>query len=220
MPTLAMRLAAFRDAMLERAGPEKAAAIVAAYQAALDEGLAARAVGAGEMAPDFALPDFAGRVHRLADALALGPVVLVFYRGLWCPFCAKTLRAMDAIRPALEREGATLLAVSPQDPKLAMEAASCLGLRLTLLHDQGCEVAGRYRVIWPVPENMRQLYAKFGHALSRENGDEGAALPMPAAFVIRPDGMVVAAKVDPRPSERMEPADALAAVRAMARVTA
>ncbi len=220
MPTLAARLAAFRDAMLERAGPEKAAAIVATYQAALDEGLPGRAVGVGETAPDFALPDYSGRTHRLADTLALGPVVLVFYRGLWCPFCAKTLRAMDAIRPALEREGATLLAVSPQDPRLAMEEASCLGLRLTLLRDRGCEVAARYRVAWPVPEKMRQLYAKFGHALSRENGDEGAVLPMPAAFVIRPDGVVAAAKVDPRPSERMEPADALAAVRAIARVAA
>jgi peroxiredoxin len=220
MPTLATRLAAFRDAMLERAGPEKAAAIVAAYQAAVEAGLAGRALGVGEAAPDFALPDFSGRTHRLADARAKGPVVLVFYRGLWCPFCAKTLRAMDAMRPALEREGATLLAASPQEPAHAMEAASCLGLGLTLLHDRGCQVAARYRIVWPVPENMRLLYAKFGHPLALENGDDGSVLPMPAAFVIGPDGVVAAAKVDPRPSVRMEPADALAAVRAIARVAA
>ena len=157
----------------------------------------------------------AGATHRLAEALAHGPVVLVFYRGLWCPFCAMTLRAMDAIRPQLEREGATLLAASPQDPRLARAAAAGLGLALTLLHDRGCEVAQRYRVAWPVPATMRQLYAKFGHNLAYENADDGRLLPMPAAFVIRPDGTVAAAKVDPRPSERMPPAEALAAVRAL-----
>ncbi len=159
--------------------------------------------------------DGAGATHRLAEALAHGPVVLVFYRGLWCPFCAMTLRAMDAIRPQLEREGATLLAASPQDPRLARAAAAGLGLALTLLHDRGCEVAQRYRVAWPVPATMRQLYAKFGHNLAYENADDGRLLPMPAAFVIRPDGTVAAAKVDPRPSERMPPAEALAAVRAL-----
>ena len=220
MHTLAAQLAAFRESMLERAGPRTGAAVMAAYQAAIDAGLPGKAVQVGEMAPDFALPDCSGRVRRLSEALAGGPVVLVFYRGLWCPFCAMTLRAMDAIRPALEREGATLLALAPQDPARAREQGANFGLGLTMLHDRGCEVAARYRVVWPVPEAMRLLYAKFGHPLARENGDEGSVLPMPSAFVIRPDGVVVAAKVDPRPSVRMEPADALATVRAMARVAA
>lgn len=220
MPTLAAKLAIFRDSMLERAGPEKAACIQGAYKSAFDDGLPQAALRVGETAPDFALADYSGTVHRLSEALARGPVVLVFHRGLWCPFCAKTLRAMDVIRPALEREGATLLAVAPQDPELARYEAGCLGLRLTLLHDRGCAVAARYRVVWPVPERLRHLYAKLGHPLAVENGDAGDRLPMPACFVIRPDGVVVAAKVDPRPAERMEPAEALAAVRAMARVAA
>ncbi len=220
MPTLAAKLAIFRDSMLERAGPEKAACILGAYMSAFDDGLVRLALAVGETAPDFALADLSGKVHRLAEARARGPVVLVFYRGLWCPFCAKTLRAMDMIRPALERAGATLLAVSPQDPELARHEAENLGIGLTLLHDRGGAVAARYRVAWAVPEKLRHLYAKLGHPLTVENGDAGDRLPMPACFVIRPDGVVAAAKVDPRPSERMEPAEALAAVRALARVSA
>jgi peroxiredoxin len=220
MLTLAARLAAFRDAMLERAGPEKGGAIMAAYNQARVDGLPDRAVGVGDAAPEFSLPDFAGREHRLSEELAKGPVVLAFYRGMWCPFCAKTLRAMDAIRPALERAGATLFAIAPQEPRLARAEAGNLGLGLTLLHDRGGKVARLYRITWPVPEKMRHLYAKLGHPLGPENGDEGTALPMPSTFVIGPDGIVAAAKVDPGPAERMEPADVLAAVRAIARVAA
>lgn len=235
MSTLAARLGSFQASMAERLGAEKAATIAAAYMAAFAEGLPQGAVAVGETAPDFTLPDIdapgpgwegqaagdaAGRqdgerMHRLAAALAGGPVVLVFFRGLWCPFCAMTLRAMDAIRPQLEREGATLLALSPQDPRLAREAAAGFGLGLTILDDHAGTVARRYRLAWPVPASLRQLYAKFGHNLAHENGDDGRWLPMPAAYVIRPDGIVAAAKVDPRPEVRMEPAAALAAVRAL-----
>lgn len=42
-----------------------------------------RAVKVGEPAPDFALPNAAGRTMRLADLLARGPVVLSFFRGRW-----------------------------------------------------------------------------------------------------------------------------------------
>lgn len=220
MSTLCGMLRAFRDAMIERAGPEKAAAMASAYQEVLDAGLPGKAVGVGDVAPDFALPDLAGREHRLSAALARGPVVLVFHRGLWCPFCAKTLRAMEATRPALEREGASLLAVSPQLPAMAAEAASSLGLELPLLYDAGGAVAARYRLNWTVPEGLRRLFGKFGHPLAQENGDDGATLPMLAAYVIGRDGVITAAKVDPRPTERMEPAEALAAVRVLVRATA
>lgn len=213
MSTLAMALAAFRDAMIERAGPEKAAAIAAAYQAVLDAGLPEQAVRVGDVAPDFALPDLSGKEHRLSAELARGPVVLLFYRGLWCPFCAKALRAMEKIRPALELEGGSMLAVSPQLQATVAEAASSLGLGLTLLHDAGGEVAGRYRLNWTLPEKLRQLFGKFGHPLAQENGDDGTMLPMLAVYVIGRDGVVVAARVDPRPTEWMEPAEALEAVR-------
>lgn len=220
MSTLCGKLRAFRDAMVERAGPEKAGAIEAAYQAVLDAGLPGKAVGVGDAAPGFTLPDLAGAEHRLSDALAKGPVVLLFYRGLWCPFCAKTLRAMDAIRPALEREGASLIAVAPQVPAMAAEAASSLGLGLKLLYDAGGAVAARYRLNWTVPDPVRRLFGKFGHPLARENEDDGAILPMLAAYVIGRDGVVTAATVDPRPSVRMEPEEALAAVRALVRAVA
>ncbi len=46
-------------------------------------GIAGKVARIGERAPDFALPDSRGRIVRLSDALARGPVVLTFYRGHW-----------------------------------------------------------------------------------------------------------------------------------------
>src|SRR5215468_1658405 len=70
----------------------------------------------GEEAPDFSLPDAMERSVSLRERLAGGPVVLVFYRGEWCPYCNTYLRALQAVLPEITARGASLLAVSPQSP--------------------------------------------------------------------------------------------------------
>ena len=45
----------------------------------------------GDIAPAFAAKDQDGRLISLKEALRRGPVVLLFYRGQWCPFCNKQL---------------------------------------------------------------------------------------------------------------------------------
>ena len=77
-------------------------------------GQAARALKKGDRAPDFELHDPDGISVKLCDLLAAGPLVLTFYRGVWCPYCNLDLGALEAVRPALEALGARLVAISPQ----------------------------------------------------------------------------------------------------------
>ncbi len=42
-----------------------------------------KALGAGAMAPDFTAPRASGGVFTLSQQLAMGPLVLLFYRGRW-----------------------------------------------------------------------------------------------------------------------------------------
>ena len=53
--------------------------------------------------------------------LKQGPVVLVFYRGAWCPYCNLQLRALKESQPHFERYGARLIAVTPQTPDHSLE---------------------------------------------------------------------------------------------------
>ena len=70
----------------------------------------------GEKAPDFRLPNASGKMIRLSDKLREGPVVLVFYRGAWCPYCNLHLRALHESLPLIRGHGAALVAVTPQKP--------------------------------------------------------------------------------------------------------
>jgi peroxiredoxin len=194
---------------------------VAAYQRGVDElaanGIAQRAVQAGETAPAFTLPDALGRPVRLADRLARGPVVLTFYRGGWCPYCNLQLRAYQQMLPDLARAGATLLAVSPETPDDTLSTAQKNELAFDVLSDAGGRVADAYRLNFELSEELHALYAAGGIDLPRRNGDGRWQLPIPATFVIGTDGKVARAWVDVEYRNRAEPAEIAAAVALLAR---
>src|ERR1700757_156184 len=80
----------------------------------IESGAARRAKKAGDLAPSFSLKDPDGSVITSADCLKRGPLVLSFYRGVWCPYCNMELRALQAALPEFEKFGASLIAISPQ----------------------------------------------------------------------------------------------------------
>lgn len=184
----------------------------------LDEELKRAGVGQavlqpGDMAPEFSLPDQHGTPVRLADRLAHGPVVLVFFRGGWCPFCALTLRAWQDALDELHDAGGDLLAVSPQPCSGCSQTAERDLLAFAVLSDHGCQVADSYRIAFDMPESVRPLYARLGHDLPRINGSGTWRLPLPASFIIGPDRRIALAHAEIASWRRLDPRDAIAAVR-------
>lgn len=64
-------------------------------------------------APDFALPDLAGKVHRLADYH--GKPLLVSFWAVWCPPCRRELAALAELRAKLADGGIAVLAINLGD---------------------------------------------------------------------------------------------------------
>ena len=214
METLARRLEAFREGMLERADPALFATLGRHAEGLIERGVAYAALPLGDVAPDFTLPQADGGKVALREVLAKGPVVLVFYRGSWCPFCTLSLRALADSYPKLRALGAEVLAISPELPR--RRTAGCAWLPFPLLHDHDNAVARRYGLAVALPEEVQAAYRRLGHDLAASNGVPAWEMPMPAGFVLAPDGRVALRQVDPRTHYRLEPADAVAAVAALA----
>ena len=215
MDSLARQLDSFADALVERTDPRNAAALcrIKAGQCASFAALTPR--GVGESAPEFLLPDQQAQLVSLSERLASGSVVLVFVRGGWCPFCTLTLRAWQRARAALTRTGADVIAISPQTSAENRTTAEASGLEFSVLADSGNTVARSYGLVWTLDEEMRGLYARLGHDIPRLTGTGEWELPITAGYVIGPDRRIAVAHLDPRVSHRLEPKDALAAVRSL-----
>lgn len=171
----------------------------------------------GDVAPDFVLPDARGKRVSLRDRLASGPVVLVFYRGEWCPYCNTYLRALQAILPDIRKAGASLVAVSPQAPDHSLSMTQKAELEYDVLSDATQEVIREYRVQFELPADLQAVHLDALQLDVRlQNADGSWNLPVPATFVIDGRGTVVAADVDADYRRRMEPADLLATLARIA----
>ena len=213
-PSLAEQLATFHAAMLARMAPGDAAAVRQYEQSAAAAGAAMPA--AGDAAPDFTLLDQHGRPVHLADRLALGPVVLVFIRGGWCPLCTLALRAWADVLPSLHDAGGDLLAVSPQPVPACGGVAECNLLPYPVLSDWDGAVAAAYGVDWDVPEADQALHRRLGHDVLAGRPDGRWRAPLPAVFVVGRHGRVTLAHADRVPAQRLDPAFVIGTVRAAA----
>lgn len=177
-----------------------------------DQKIEAGALGRGEMVPDFTLTTATGAPLVLMDQLRHGPVVLIFYRGNWCPYCDLQLRALGRMMPAFREAGVGVLAVAPSPATSQAQAA----LGFPLLTDYGNRVARLFGLVWEMPEDIAAFYRSRGLDFPQMNGTSGWELPVPAAYVINPGGIVDFVRIDSDYRQRPEPGQLLAAARGAA----
>jgi peroxiredoxin len=215
-PNLSYQLHAFRSAFLRRLPVDERVRIDPAYEAERAK-MGERAIPrVGEAAPDFALPDQHGTIVRLADRLAHGPVVLLFVRGGWCPFCTLTLRAYQDCLPAIHESGGDLLAITPQPADTCCYMAERDLLAFQTLSDHDNQIARQYGIAYELDPALRPMYLRLGHNLPRLNATGNWTIPLPATFVIGQDGLVALAHVEAGAHQRLEPSEAAAALAAIA----
>ncbi|NII09711.1 peroxiredoxin-like family protein [Oleiagrimonas sp. C23AA] len=173
-------------------------------------GQAERALKAGDRAPDFSLPDPDGAPVSLASLLADGPLVLTFYRGVWCPYCNADLKAIEATASRIRELGASLAAISPQVAANSRKSQRDNDLSFPILSDHGNQVAAAFGLRFALPPALVDLYKRqFNNDLAVVNGEPSWTLPMPARYVIGSDGVIAYAEVNPDYTRRPEPADLL-----------
>src|SRR5438309_4540593 len=161
--SLPEKLAAFRANFEAGGAPYHAPAWVhepmhRATAELIASGAAERALKAGDRAPEFALKDAEGRELSSRDVLAKGPLVVTFYRGVWCPYCNMDLQALQEALPAIAERGAQLVAISPQIQSNSRKSQRDNKVSFPILSDPGNEVAARFGLRFELPDHLTELY--------------------------------------------------------------
>jgi peroxiredoxin len=174
-------------------------------------GIEERILPVGALAPEFALKDTSGRVVRSADLLALGPLVIKFFRGRWCSYCVTELEAWRDLYGTLrEREG-LLVEIGPQIERQSDFMAGQHGLPFPVLSDPGNALAEKFGLVYTIPEYHRAYYLSILVNIPFVNGEKSWRLPVPATYVIARDRRVLFAEAHADFRVRPEPEEALAA---------
>lgn len=179
----------------------------------IDAGAATKAFKAGERAPLFTLNDSDGQPISSAELLEKGPLVISFYRGVWCPYCNMELQALEQVLPEFTASGASLLAISPQTAANSRRSIRQNQLSFPILSDPRNTVAAAFGLRFSLPGYLVELYQQLKNDLPAFNGDNSWTLPMPARYVINQKGIIVYAEVNPDYTRRPDPQEMLPALR-------
>lgn len=209
---LAEQLADFQSDFQSKAPQDAQATMAAATEVLEASGIANQALTVNDKAPDFELPDAAGKLVRLSELLKQGPVVINFYRGEWCPYCNLELRAFQNLLPEFKRANATLVAISPELPDHSLSVTEKHSLEFAVLSDVGNKVSRQYGLVFTLDASLQPLYEGFGIDIPTSNGDDSYELPLPATYVIDQSGRIRYGFAEADYTQRAEPQDVLAVV--------
>jgi peroxiredoxin len=202
--------------------PERLAVSEQAVAELFASGIEDRVLGIGSQAPEFALEDAnggqPGKIVRSADLLALGPLVIKFFRGSWDPYCMTELETWRDLYGTIRLRGAFLVAISPQTRRQNDFAIERHGLPFPVLSDPGAQVAEEFGLAWTVTDAARRYYRSIlvnipfaNSGLTYDTASDSAwRLPLPGLFLIGRDRTIAYASAFADPRVRPEPAELLA----------
>lgn len=220
LPSIQQRVDQFNQQQMKNTdGPKMSDADMALMKKAAQDiaaSLPEPGLKVGSKAPDFTLGNAYGKSVKLYDTLKKGPVVLIFYRGAWCPYCNLQLHALQESLPAFQKYQAQLITVTPQTPDKSLEQVKKDKYPFEVLSDLNDEVSKAYRLYFDVPKDLHEFYkSKFKLDIEAYNGKGRLGLPVPGSFVIDKSGTIVAAFADHDYKKRMEPADIVKALKSI-----
>ncbi len=142
-------------------------------------------------APDFKAKDQNGNEVRLKDLVKKGKVVLVFYRGYWCPYCNRYLKKLEDSLAAIKDKGATLVAITAETAESIAKTVEKTEITYPIIHDEELKIMKAYDVDFEVPGNTQTRYRNTGIKLEEINGRNGNFLPIPATYVIDEEQTII-----------------------------
>jgi peroxiredoxin len=133
-------------------------------------------------APDFKVKDQSGAEINLKDLRKKGPVVLIFYRGNWCPYCNKELTRLQDSLQLITEKGAQVIAITPEAPDGINKTIEKTKAVFPIIHDEEMKIAKAYKVGYEVDERT--------DLLEINQQKKQAWLPVPAVYIINKEGSV------------------------------
>lgn len=170
----------------------------------------AKGLDVGIKAPVFEAIDSDSNVFTLSDALKDGPVVIIFYRGQWCPVCNKHLSQIQDSLKMITDKGAQVVAISAQKPEYLEKMSHKTGVKYTLLYDDGFEISEAFDVSFkPTATTIFTYNVVLNAKLKKSQTDDSERLPIPATYIIDKNGVIVWRQFDPNYKNRSTVKDIL-----------
>ncbi|MGH8211205.1 MAG: peroxiredoxin-like family protein [Steroidobacteraceae bacterium] len=150
----------------------------------------------GHKAPDATLKDVSGKMRKLSDLYAQGPVFIVFYRGGWCPFCNLQLHDLTQAKPEFDKRGVSLVAISVDQPSQEAKTQAKHGVPFPMLSDSKLVAHKAFNVVHVPGDAEQRALTGYGVDLTAYSGESHKSFAVPSIFLVDRSGIVRFAHID------------------------
>lgn len=177
---------------------------------------------AGDRAPRFSVETVDQESFEFDPEKLERPVVLLTFRGGWCPYCNLYLSEMRHTIPEIKAMGVDVLFLSGDRAELLFESLSLEtqedidGLDYTILSDANAEAAIALGIAFTAGDRTVNWLQEKGHDFADSAIAKHRALPVPAVFVIDTKGLIRFAHTNPDYKVRLPADELIAAVSEIA----
>jgi len=167
-------------------------------------------------APDFKALDQNGVEVSTKDLRKKGDVVVVFYRGYWCPYCSKYLKRLQDSLEQITAAGASLVVITPQGETGIDSSVAKSGAVFPVIYDKDMKISKGYKVAYRVEDKIVARYKNANPSIDLLKINEQtkeAYLPVPAVYVVNTDGAVSFRYFEEDYKKRLPIADIIKAIK-------
>ena len=125
------------------------------------------------------------------------------------------LEALQEIHSEVRALGAEIVVVTPELERYTRALHKKLNLTFDILTDLHLKIAEQFRLVFTLPDYVRDLYKSFGSTLDRFHDESEYRLPIPARYVVDKQGIIRTADVNADYTIRSEPSETLRQLRAL-----
>lgn len=159
----------------------------------------------GETAPLITGKDQFGEQIDSEQILKEQQILLLFYRGNWCPYCRKHLKSLQDNLEKLTIKGYKVIVVTPEKVEKTKETTSMLSVDFSIVHDDDNKIMNAYKVAFDVNSENVANYLKFTQKKVKEyNEMNNDVLPVPATYIIGKGGKISFVHYDPDYKQRFD----------------
>ena len=152
----------------------------------------------GELAPGIVGKDQNGKLINSKELLKQHKILLIFYRGNWCPYCKKHLSSLASHLKEFQDKGVFVIVVTPEKVEKTQETGNEFNDDFSIIHDVGNKIMTAYKVAFAVDEqSVPKYYEKITERINEYNEDNNNVLPVPATYLIDESGKISYVHYDP-----------------------
>ena len=144
----------------------------------------------GTRAPSFSARTTEGALRTFEPDSYKKPLVVIFYRGGWCPYCNAQLSDLHLVEPKLRKSGFEIVFLSTDRPELLYSSLKATDIHYTLLSDNRLEAAKTFHVAYHVDDATFAKMREYGVDLEASTGTKQHELPVPSVFIIDTSGTI------------------------------